>query len=249
IDNVEGTNNLTRLILESRQQEKNFIHRQDPKFVNEVEKLMEGMIHQANETRKNFKRSIDIENMKTVVNAVEKYHKAFENYLTYANQKSGLFESMRVNARDALKECEGIREQQKTELVQIKKNNLNLINDKLSKADDANKMVKYMLEAKGFRMVLMEGNTSVLPKWQELNRNLFTLASDLKNRFSNPGNIQQANQVIIQYKNYENAVLRFLKSGNPEGKTKMAQSAKATMDTLVAIRQTQKKELELVQKQ
>jgi len=248
IKNLENTNILTRFIAETRQHEKNFIHRQDQKSIDEVNKLQEQMLHQANETRKRFRRDADIESMKNVVDGIEKYHKSFENYAKYATQKKELFETMRVSARKALKECESIRTQQKNELAQIKQKNLNQINDKLSKADDANKMVKYLLEAKGFRMVMMEGNTSVLSKWQEINRQLLNLASDLKNRFSKIANINQANKIIIQYRNYENAVLRFLKSGNQEDKVKMAQGAKATMDAIVSIRNTQKKELEIVQK-
>ncbi|MBF0449214.1 MAG: HAMP domain-containing protein [Candidatus Magnetomorum sp.] len=247
IDNVDGTNKLTQMILSSRQQEKNFIIRKDPVCIKEVENINKKLIQQAKETQKNFKRDVDIQSMKEVITAGETYLKSFETYVAFANQKTSLLETMQNNARNALKECETIREQQKNELVKIKEDNLKNVQDKLSKADDANQMVKYMLEAKGYRMVMMEGNTSVLSQWQELNRQLFALATDLKNRFSNPANIQQANQVIANYRNYENAVLRFLKSNNPDDKTKMAQAATATMDAIVAIRQGQKKELEIVQ--
>lgn len=247
VENVQGTNHLTRFILSSRQQEKNFIIRKDPIYIKKVEDINKQLVQQANDTRKRFKRDVDIESMKEVIDAGESYLKAFENYVTFANQKNSYVVQMRNFAHEALKECESIREQQKNELAVIKQENSKQVRDKLSKADDANKMVKYVLEAKGYRMVMMEGNTSVLPEWKALNRKVIDLATHLKSRFTKPANIHQANQMIRQYQQYENAVLRFLKTGKDDDKKMMLQAANATVAAIGAIRQAQKKELSIVQ--
>jgi len=243
IHNLEGTFELNQLVLKSRQQEKNFILDQDPKYIQAMKELSTELTHQAKETQKRFKHKDDIEQMKTVVETKNIYYQAFEQYITLAEQKESLVNNMRTNGQNALKACEAIGESQKTELQAITIENQSMIKDRLAKADDANKLVKLLLEAKGYRMVMMTGNTSVLPNWQALNRKLFTLAADLKNRFTDPVNIQQVNQVITQYRNYENAVLRFLKSGNAQDKNTMAQSAKTTLQAINTIRQSQKEAL------
>jgi methyl-accepting chemotaxis protein len=240
VHNLEGTQELNNLVSMSRQAEKNYIMRHDPKYIQELNKLNNHLIQIANETKNRFKRQQDIDQMHDIISAAEAYHQDFVSYTTLADQKNSLIQTMRDKAKMTLKECEAIRDSQKTELEQIKTKNLSKLNERLSKADDANRLVKFLLEAKGYRLVLMEGNTSVLSKWQSLNQKLLSLAADLKNRFTDPKNIQLASQIIVQYKNYENAVLNFLKSRNDADKNKILQAANATMNIINGIRQKQK---------
>jgi len=241
--NLEGTYALNQFVQQCRQAEKNYIISQDPKYIQTMNTLNTNLIQQANETKKRFKRQVDIDQMKEITDSADIYHQAFNQYVSLSEQQTSLIETMRDKGRLALKQCESIREIQKSELSQIKSQNTALIADRLAKADDANQLVKYFLEAKGYRLVMMEGNTSVLSKWQDLNRQLLTLAADLKNRFESPTSIQQANQVIIQYKNYENTVLNYLKTGNQADKNRIAQAASATLKAINTIRQTQKTSL------
>jgi methyl-accepting chemotaxis protein len=240
IHNLEGTNELNELVLLSRQAEKNFMLRHDSNYIETLNDLNNRIIQKANETKNRFTRQEDINQMKAIIAAAELYYQAFESYTAIADKKKTLVETMHNKSENALKVCENIHNSQKTELVQIKNDNLQKMNDRLRKADDANRLIKYLLEAKAFRMVMMEGNTSVISKWQALNRKLLSLAADLKNRFTDVKNIQQVNQIIVQYKNYENAVLSYLKSRNDDEKNKLLQAANATMRIINSVRQTQK---------
>ena len=241
IINMEGITEITELVHMSRQAEKNFIIRHDATYVQSMKDLNARLIQQANETKNRFNRQVDIDQMKEISAAAQSYFEAFEKYISLGEKKKELDEIMDEKAQIALKKCEAIRSTQKSELEQIKQENLAYLNDRISKSDDANNLVKYLLEAKGYRMVLMQGNTSVLSQWQTVNRKLFSLAADLKNRLAVPIDIQMIDQVITQYQNYEGAVLNYLKSRNDADTNKILQAADAARKSIDAIYQRQKK--------
>jgi len=241
IVNMESITEIAELIQQSRQTEKNFMIRHDFKYVQSMKDLNARLMQHANDAKNRFKRQVDIDKMKEISTAVQFYFDVFESYTSLGEKKKELDKNMGVKAQVALKQCEDIRNSQKTELEQIKQENHAYLKDRITKSDDANNLVKYLLEAKGYRMVLMQGNTSVLSNWQTLNRKLFTLAADLKNRLTVPIDIQMIDQVITQYQNYESAVLNFLKSRNDADTNKILQAANATMKSINAIYQRQKK--------
>jgi methyl-accepting chemotaxis protein len=241
IMNMEGVTEISELIQQSRQAEKNYIIRHDAKYIQSMKDLNPRLIQKANEAKKRFNRQVDIDQMKDIIAAAQSYFEAFETYINLGEKKKQLDKNMEEKAHVALKKCEDIRSSQKKELEQIKQKNLAYLKDRIIKSDDANNLVKYLLEAKGYRMVLMQGNTSVLSKWQALNRKLFTLAADLKNRLTVPVDRQMIDQVITQYQNYESAVLNYLKSRNDEDTNKISQVANVTMKSINAIYQRQKK--------
>jgi len=241
IINMEGITEITELVHMSRQAEKNFIIRHDATYVQSMKDLNARLIQQANETKNRFNRQVDIDQMKEISAAAQSYFEAFEKYISLGEKKKELDEIMDEKAQIALKKCEAIRSTQKSELEQIKQENLAYLNDRISKSDDANNLVKYLLEAKGYRMVLMQGNTSVLSQWQTVNRKLFSLAADLKNRLAVPIDIQMIDQVITQYQNYEGAVLNYLKSRNDADTNKILQAADAARKSIDTIYQRQKK--------
>ena len=241
IINMEGISEINELVQMSRQAEKNFIIRKDIQYVQSMKDLNSRLIQQANETKNRFNRQADIDQMKEIIVAVQLYFEAFEKYISLGEKKKELDENMGEKAQIALKKCETIREIQKTELEQIKKENLAYIKDRITKSDDANNLVKYLLEAKGYRMLLMQGNTNVLSQWQAVNRKFFSLAADLKNRLEVPIDNQMIDQVITHYQNCESAVLNYLKSRNDEDSNKILQADNATMTSINAIYQRQKK--------
>ena len=219
-DRVEKTDDIFKInseLLEARRQEKNFIIRKDEKYAKNVQEHIDNIYQQAEETKKKFKQKINKDKMDEVILSLNNYEKLFYEYVDCEKKKTDAIENMRVSARKAIAEAENIRADQKAQLEEYRKKYSatdKRIDDKLIKADDANRIIKWFLENRRYeKNIIVSGsekyykhdntefnNAQKLHK--ELSGKIHNLITDLMQRFILQKNIEQGKILKTAFDEY-----------------------------------------------
>ncbi len=217
IDKTVSIYKINEQILETRRQEKNFIIRKDEKYVKNVQEHIDNIYQQAEETKKKFKQKVNKDKMDEIILSLNNYEKLFYEYVDYEKKKTAAIEKMRVSARKAITEAENIRADQKAQLEEYRKKlsaSDERIDDKLIKADDANRIIKLFLDLRRYeRNMIISGskkyykqdneefnNTQKLRK--EISDRVNNLISDLLQRFKLQKNIEQGKILKAAFDEY-----------------------------------------------
>ena len=247
-NNVNDVNELSDKILRARQQEKNFIIRKDPEYVAKVLKIIEELEIHARQTRGSFQQKINQKQMNAVIKKAQEYAAAFQAYVNLEEKRNQTMTQMREKAGVALAEMNAIREDQKRQLKEARKKNAAIIQEKVSKADDANRLVRFILEAKALRVSMMQADDAeTLSRWKDMNRKILDLSENLRSRFKSEKNIRQAEVVLKRYREFESVFLRYLQARNEDDKETLIKAAQASVQAILSIRADQKAQLTKVQ--
>ncbi len=251
---ADDVNRLVKINLATRQLEKNYIIRNDDVYVTKVEENVKQFIDQANETRDKFDQKVNKDQMNQVVDKVTDYSNAFKKYVDLDHQKNKIMEEMRARARDALVQTEEIVADQKQQLAEERKKGAELVNDKLTKADDANRMIKWFIDArKNEKEVIITGGSAEYKNNVENDlEKINNLAVNMKSRFKYQKNIDQINQVmdaIEKYTRYFNTLYGELRANRNYKNTmaNMRTAARTAIKMLEDIRIDQKSQLDKAQ--
>ncbi len=221
VEKADDVNRLVKEILEARQQEKNYIIRGQAESIEEVNKKVNAIKEQALQTKEKFNQKINKDQMDQVISEVEAYHAAFLEYVAMDTRKDKLMTEMRTSARSTLSELEAIRANQKEQLTEVRSTNNRqiksgeekerLIDDKIKKADDANRLIKLFLQSRKNEkeFIISNGEEKWKKEADELISQVLTLSNDLKSRFKNSRNITQADNVIKAVTDYNSFFTRF----------------------------------------
>jgi methyl-accepting chemotaxis protein len=207
VDKADDVNRLVRFILEARVVEKNYMQRKDEKYLDEHAEALKKLNAQVTQTRNKFDQELNKKQMDSVKGAVQKYAEEFSGYVAMEGQKNTAMAAMREHARTALTEIEALREDQKKQLASLRRTGTasqQALNDKITKADDANRMIKWFLDArKNEKEVIISGKESFLLKNKKDIEQLLTLGKDLKTRFANRNNMVQIDNVMSSIAAYQ----------------------------------------------
>lgn len=100
VGKADDVNRLIKEILETRQQEKNFIIRGDNKYIDMVKENVITLKNQTNETKEKFKDPENKQQMEDVLAAVENYEKAFSGYVDLKEETKKLSDVWRKLGED-----------------------------------------------------------------------------------------------------------------------------------------------------
>ena len=251
VDRVEKADDVNRLIkdtLHSRQQEKNFIIRGDKEYADKVQEYVAHLKKQAKETKDKFKDSANKQQMDEVVTAVGKYEKGFGDYVDL-QVKVGAADARMVEAARGLQAmADTIRAEQKKELEQVKADGDAQIKDKMTKGDDANRIIKWALESRRQEknyIIRQEGK--YVKEVDSRVKEIITLAKDMKSRFNQAKNKEQADNITASAQAYKAAFDEYVVTSAKEDEDKMLQEARGLIAMADTVRAEQKKELAGVQ--
>ncbi|SDU60044.1 methyl-accepting chemotaxis protein [Desulfobacula phenolica] len=246
VDKADDVNRIVKIILDTRQQEKNYIIRGDHSYIKKVEEDMEKLVEQATKTKNKFDQAINKDQMDQVIEKATAYSNSFKEYVELDHQKEKAMEEMRSMARKVLAQSEAIREDQKRELAQAMKNfaGYDVINDKLKKADDANRLIKWFMDGRKSEkeFIITKGEN----KWREnVDTNIakiLALSYDLKLRFKQSRNIEQITSVIAAIRQYDKAFNNFteLMKAQETADNSMVKSARGVNEVCTLARVDQK---------
>ena len=251
VDRLEKADDVNRLIkqtLTARQKEKNYIIRGEGKYVPEVGEQVEAIKKQAADTMGKFDELVNKQQMGQVLTSIGQYNNAFSTYVKEVEQISRADEKMVTAGRDLLVMSETIRTQQKQELALAQEKSAALVNDKLAKADDANRIIKWTLEIRREEKnyILRQDKASADNVFNRVEQ-VITLAKDMKSRFSQEKNQAQADSIIASARAYGKLFSRYMDSPSAAEENKMVENARKLIQKANEIREEQKQELGLAQ--
>ncbi len=249
VGNADDVNRMVKFILEARQQEKNFLLRRDMEYKEKTFTQIRDIQSLALETKKKFSQKINQDQMDQVMAAVSTYEAAFKSVAAKVEERAKLMTSMRAEAANALAETEAIRADQKKRLQELRssgKATAAAIDDRVSKADDANRLIKIFLDArKNEKEYIISHDEAYFTKVQKSVATIREQAADLKSRFTDKLNIDQidgATQAVDRYwKEFQNFA-KLLREQNT-ATTQMLDSARKAEQICTEARADQKNKM------
>ncbi|NVM21192.1 MAG: methyl-accepting chemotaxis protein [Desulfobacterales bacterium] len=249
VDKVDDVNRIVKYLLESRRQEKNFVIRGGKEYIDKVQNKVADIKKQANETKEKFKDSVNRQQMDEVISAIGKYEKGFALLVDLTEKQSAADAKMVKAARAFLKTTEEIRQEQKAEYQALRKANADeaKLDDKLTKADDANQLIKLALESRRQeKNFILRGDKTYVEKVDNCVEDILSLARDMRSRFRQAKNRVQADNVIFSAKEYKaefDEVVRLIEK-KKEADKEMVAAARAALKICDEARADQKAEME-----
>ncbi|MFH1154163.1 MAG: methyl-accepting chemotaxis protein [Pseudomonadota bacterium] len=251
VGKADGVNALVKSILEARQQEKNYIMRNEEALIAKVDDIVGNNLKtKAVELKESFSQKVNKDQMDQVMDKADAYLKAFHQFVDLRKQKNQTMTLIREKAGIVLNQADEIRADQEKQLDQARIANAALITEKSTLADDANSLIKFILDARALRVSLTYNyNTKDLGEWKEINAGLIELARNMRGRFSNAENIKKIDTAMASYAAYEKSALSFFISRADQDRQSMLKEAAAALDVIQEIRNDQKTQLGEAQKQ
>lgn len=245
----EGANELVKSIKDAQVQVLIYMVRNDDALVAKAEDFLNGTKDRADELKKGFSKQANKDQMDLVIDKSDAYLAAFDTFVDFRNQKTNTMAIMREKAGFVLKEAENIRTDQKNQLNAAREKNAARIKEKIMLADDANRLIKLILDAKALRISLVhESNAQNMAAWKETNGSVLDLAGDMKTRFTNETNITKIDAAIASYQAYEKAAVQFFENRSEQTRQVLIKEGSAFINYIQEIRGDQKAQLKEDQK-
>lgn len=148
---ADDANRIVKYALDARIEEKNFIIREDMEAAKKDNEIIDDIFGQVDETKGRMEDQQGIRQMDDLSDEGQKYKSAFGNYLEiYIDEVVTSRSNMEDNARKALEQANALRASQKEQMEdEFARQVVHIaLKDRVEKADDANRIVKFMLEAR-----------------------------------------------------------------------------------------------------
>lgn len=248
---LNNVNQLVQRILEMRREEKNYILRGNKQYLDNHQKLYAEMISTSKKLKEDFKDQYNKDEMDKIIKFTNEYKTAVVTYIKLQNEKNNLENSMLKDIANLEKEATEVREDQKKlyrELVQSGAN-AGLLNDRVMKADSANRIIKIMLDMK------VERRNYVITKDEKSAKSVQNLSNNIKNEAENLLKTLKREQNIKQINDVTNALDTYLKNFNKyvdltktqiKAENTMLKDAKEAREQCYRTQADQKKKLEAV---
>lgn len=241
VEKADSANRLIKMAQQTRLAEKNYMRLKDQKTLEIQTGSVKEMQEHLAEMKKLFKRKEDLDHIQGVEEKLADYQDNFMSWIELGGKQNQAMASMRGDIEKLMKICEDVRLEQKKQLAEKQEEMNAFTADKLKKMLAAQEIFQIALNAKADRTVLMRADDKkVKAEWLEKNQQLFSKTSELKNLFKLQKNISQADGILTYYKDYESALLRYLKSKSNSDKNAMVEAAKKTVGEINAIVADQK---------
>ncbi len=193
---------------EARLTEKNFILHKDKQALEHARQLVTERHKAAEEMKVNLREAKDREAVDAIAAQFTAWLAAVEAFASLEDQKEANDKTMVESANAAIDECAKMRTDQKqklqNELATGKEKAV--IEQRLANADDANRLVKYMQDARRQEKnyILRHDDKYLTAHAKDIDK-LLSLAENLKSRFKDEANIIQIDSIIAAVDDYRKA--------------------------------------------
>ena len=208
VENADDANRLIKWAKDCRLQEKNFIMRGDKKYQQENDETMKSIHKQIAETKARFLDAADIAAAEECDEFANVYKTAYDAWITLWDEQQILEENMVAGAQEFQAEVEAFRQDQKEKLAQELEQGVTgaALESRITKADDGNRLIKWAkdcrLQEKNY---IMRGDKKYQEQNDETMANIYLLLADMRMRFKDQVNIDQADKVLALGKEYKAA--------------------------------------------
>lgn len=246
---ADDANRIIKLMGEARQQEKNFLLRNDPRYIDETRSLVNQLIIQAKSTKSRFDNKQNKLFSQQIINTASDYLNELEKVFKGQKESNKVEKSMVLLGREVEERSTQLREDQKQELIKLEKTNKKASSqrlDKREKADSANRIIKLMAEARQQeKNFLLRREASYAEITSRLVNQVIKDANDLRMRFQDTENQNLASIIIKAAKQYLDKFKRvvYITEVNTASQDKMASLGRRLENKAIQLRGIQKQEL------
>ncbi|WP_187646811.1 methyl-accepting chemotaxis protein [Nitrosophilus labii] len=243
-------NKIIKLMLEARVAEKNYIRRKDEKYAKEVLKLIDHNIKIAKHLQSSFTQK---ENQKLVERAIQRlleYKKLFYRYAQIRDEaikKEQKLVDLANRVEESARKIEIIQNGQRDRVIRSHKASAQEIIDEVEEAALSNKIIMSLMririaEKNYLRRKNDEYVKTILSKIEKINQ----LAIQLRTSLDSAKNKKMVDSLTSALKNYKKTLMELIELRNSMNSisSQMKNAARKTIDTLVRLREDQKKEKE-----
>ncbi len=219
MDITEAMDQLVNHVMEARRQEKNFILRYDPIYLQKNADAVAAAKKLAMQRKSGFKQKINQDRMDEVIEEFGDYETAFKSYVKMEARGDAVIHQiieknqlLSDHLRDLHKDQTEVSEarQQKSESG---------VTDQAIKANNAGQLVRLISKVKllGLSLMMNRYDGTSLEQWQQVSQEILDLAGGMKTRLKNEGQTRQLDQVLVSYKEYMSGTSGFLEFQTDEG--------------------------------
>ncbi|EPR37087.1 methyl-accepting chemotaxis sensory transducer [Desulfovibrio sp. X2] len=250
VGKAENVNRLVKDMLEARRQEKDFIIRRDAAYAKRVDDIVAGMLTQVATARDKFADPVNKAQMDRVEKSVTAYHEAFTRMVRLEAGKEEALAGMVAEAAEAQRQAEEIRADQRKELSAIMgqgKADTAAVNDKLAKADAANRIVKGFLATRlASREFIASGTAELRQSTERQSGDVLAKAQDLTEHFRTPENIARGKALLASLEKYRSLFAGFADSSalQAEAEKAMVEAARDAVKVCQTARDDQRAKME-----
>ncbi len=215
VEIADDANSMVKAMLAARRQEKNFMLRgftvPPGGTQNSVEKLNDAIATleaQIEETMVKLDKQQDRDDLAEGKRYVEDYKAAAGNYVRLEREDQEAHSRMEDAAQAVLSVVEQLRADQKEKLYAEIESGAQVatIQDRLEKADDADRLTKWMLEVRRHETnYILRGDQQYVDRVTTQIDEMLALLDSMKIRFKDAANDAQADRMIASLKDYEEA--------------------------------------------
>ncbi|ELR67228.1 methyl-accepting chemotaxis protein [Photobacterium marinum] len=245
---ADDVNRMVKLIKEARINEKNYVLRETVESVNGVDSAVKDINALVIKTKKGINNQQELLTLDQVDDVTRTYHQEFKQFIVLKKQANEASSEMRKQARDVDTLLTEIRIDQKASFETLLNANASAgdIRQAVEIADAANRMIKWMLEArraeKNYILSLDEKYAAAVKKHI---RNMNQLMADVKVQSRSASGDQRINSVTSAVSQYQQAFTNYLATQQKmeQANENMLVQARKAEDLLNEARSVQKKHL------
>ncbi len=201
VDKSDAMNEIIRLGLESRRQEKNFQIRRDQKSQEAVAKAVAEIIAVAEKYKAKFEVAKNREQMDQVLTATKAYDTAFKGFVEKEKARMATQKTMGEAALRATKVAEEMDANQSAQLAaDIRgKSGQAAVEARIGTASEAAKVAQRITATRVIVMYYIQtGSDDYLNKARDLGKELLSRVANLKGRFTKPADVAQADAILAE---------------------------------------------------
>ncbi|WP_418641130.1 methyl-accepting chemotaxis protein [Sulfurimonas sp. ST-27] len=243
------SNKIVKEMLEARINEKNYIQRKDANYANELQKLVQESLQEANALKKSFKDPQNKQLVQDVITNIEQYLSLFEKFQKLRDASLVEEAKMIQEAKDVeiiASKVRDIKKRQRDKVIRTSKD-VRVIADEIEEASLANKIVKELLFMRiAEKNYLRRKDIKYQDQVEEYIRNLEKLSLHIKDILDSPKNKKMIDDILKALSEYKKAFYTFseLREESLQVNKQMKKEAKEAQKALVALRKDQKQEKE-----
>ncbi len=232
----------------ARQNEKKFILTNNIKDVQKVNQELSLLKGKTKEIL-SIANSKDLKiQMNRVLKKLDKYDKAFSNYVMLARRKNLLMKDMNNRANMALKKSTALRDGQKLKYDKLMEESSTKIAKMRLRVKYSIDIHKSFIKAKGYRMTLSKidiaKNDSLFAEWEGQHKNLLIFAEKLKPFLSKDVSKKVLNTVIKAQKVLIKKAKKFFFNKDDDTRFAMIKAANVLLKSIIVFNQEMQEQLE-----
>ena len=246
VDKADDANRLIKLALSAQGDEKQYEIRSDDGIKQKINDTVGKINSQIADTRKKFSDQHSLNVLNNIQKCTDDWKDGFIHMDKAQKEKKQAQLAMQAAAEELEKQALALRKDQKDQLDNMLKKTSKIIDDKISKADTAGRLLRMVSDVKAFRMSLMQKNDpETYAKWEANNNNLLKENDRLLKSYKHAKNIEQAKAFDKHFREYIKYFKRYLRSPTKDRDllSKSVDAAKLAIKSCVDQRADQKKQL------